>query len=56
MSLYEGKGGSILLVHYSMMVLKPAIWIVMAVVRYNHTRVAIVIRVNKIGHRIVIYR
>ena len=29
--------GSILLVHYSMIVLKPAILIKMAVVRYNHT-------------------
>ena len=30
--------GSILLVHYSMIVLKPAILIIMAVVRYNHTK------------------
>ena len=32
-----GQGGRILLVHYSMIVLKPAILIIMAVVRYNHT-------------------
>ena len=31
-----GQGGSILLVHYSMIVLKPDILIIMAVVRYNH--------------------
>ena len=32
-----GQGGSVLLVHYSMIMLKPAILILMAVVRYNHT-------------------
>ena len=32
-----GQGGSILFVHYSMIILKPAILIIMAVVRYNHT-------------------
>ena len=31
-----GQWGSILIVHYSMIVLKPAIFIIMAVVRYNH--------------------
>ena len=32
-----GQGGSILLVHCCMLVLKPAILIIMAVVRHNHT-------------------
>ena len=32
-----GQGDSVLLVHYSMIMLKPAILILMAVVRYNHT-------------------
>ena len=31
-----GQGGSILLVHYSLIVLKPANLIIIAVVRYNH--------------------
>ena len=33
----EGQGGSIFLVHYFMIVVKPAILIIMAVLRYNHT-------------------
>ena len=35
--LIWGQGDIILLVHYSMITLKPAILIIMAVVRYNHT-------------------
>ena len=34
---HEGQGGSILLVHYSVMVIKPVIFDLMTVVRYNHT-------------------
>ena len=34
--LMVGQEDSILLVHYSMIILKPAIWYLMAVVRYNH--------------------
>ena len=33
----DRAGGSILLVHYSMIILKPAIFEPMAVVRYDHT-------------------
>ena len=32
-----GQSGSKLVVHYSMIILKPAILIIMTVVRYNHT-------------------